>query len=88
MLLLIFIIKRILFLLDNMTSDVDLDQFHSNNNIALYSANTNAATQCNNHNQAEKRAHHNALERKRRDHIKGSFNNLRAIVPVLKGEKV
>jgi len=39
-------------------------------------------------NQAEKRAHHNALERKRRDHIKGSFNDLRDVIPVLKGEKV
>lgn len=39
-------------------------------------------------NQAEKRAHHNALERKRRDHIKGSFTDLRDVVPSLKGEKV
>ncbi|CAF0795548.1 unnamed protein product [Didymodactylos carnosus] len=38
-------------------------------------------------NQAEKRAHHNALERKRRDHIKGSFSELRDAVPLLKGEK-
>ena len=39
-------------------------------------------------NQAEKRAHHNALERKRRDHIKGSFGDLRDVIPLLKGEKV
>lgn len=38
--------------------------------------------------QAEKRAHHNALERKRRDHIKDSFSNLRDSVPFLQGEKV
>lgn len=38
--------------------------------------------------QAEKRAHHNALERKRRDHIKDSFTNLREAVPSLQGEKV
>ena len=38
--------------------------------------------------QAEKRAHHNALERKRRDHIKGSFKDLRDAIPLLKGEKV
>ena len=38
--------------------------------------------------QAEKRAHHNALERKRRDHIKDSFTNLRDSVPSLHGEKV
>lgn len=37
---------------------------------------------------AEKRAHHNALERRRRDHIKESFSNLREAVPTLKGEKV
>jgi len=37
--------------------------------------------------QAEKRAHHNALERKRRDHIKESFLNLRDAVPSLKGDK-
>ncbi|XP_014292232.1 protein max [Halyomorpha halys] len=36
---------------------------------------------------AEKRAHHNALERKRRDHIKDSFNSLRDAVPSLQGEK-
>lgn len=34
-----------------------------------------------------KRAHHNALERKRRDHIKESFNGLRDSVPSLEGEK-
>jgi len=38
--------------------------------------------------QAEKRAHHNALERKRRDHIKESFHNLRDSIPTLHGEKV
>ncbi|XP_014774612.1 protein max [Octopus bimaculoides] len=37
---------------------------------------------------AEKRAHHNALERKRRDHIKESFNSLRDSVPTLQVEKV
>lgn len=36
---------------------------------------------------ADKRAHHNALERKRRDHIKDSFNSLRDAVPSLQGEK-
>uniref|UniRef100_H2ZK05 Protein max n=1 Tax=Ciona savignyi TaxID=51511 RepID=H2ZK05_CIOSA len=34
-----------------------------------------------------KRSHHNALERKRRDHIKESFNGLRDSVPSLQGEK-
>ncbi|CAF4243050.1 unnamed protein product [Rotaria socialis] len=43
--------------------------------------------QHNGQNQAEKRAHHNALERKRRDHIKGSFSDLRDVIPSLKGEK-
>lgn len=45
----------------------------------------NAATQF--MTQAEKRAHHNALERKRRDHIKESFSNLRDSVPSVQGEK-
>jgi Max protein len=36
----------------------------------------------------DKRAHHNALERKRRDHIKDSFTNLRDCIPSLSGEKV
>ncbi|XP_036600172.1 protein max-like [Trichosurus vulpecula] len=35
----------------------------------------------------DKRAHHNALERKRRDHIKDSFQSLRDSVPSLQGEK-
>ncbi|XP_003736996.1 protein max [Galendromus occidentalis] len=41
-------------------------------------------------NEDEKRAHHNALERKRRDHIKHSFNSLRDAVPNLEpdGSKV
>lgn len=37
--------------------------------------------------QADKRAHHNALERKRRDHIKASFNKLRNALPAHMGEK-
>lgn len=37
-------------------------------------------------NEDEKRAHHNALERKRRDHIKHSFNSLRDAVPNLDGK--
>ncbi|XP_071833591.1 protein max-like isoform X2 [Apostichopus japonicus] len=36
---------------------------------------------------ADKRAHHNALERKRRDHIKDSFNMLRDSIPNLENEK-
>jgi len=32
-----------------------------------------------------KRAHHNALERRRRDHIKDSFNALRDYIPALAG---
>ncbi|XP_067938880.1 protein max-like [Watersipora subatra] len=38
-------------------------------------------------NPADKRAHHNALERKRRDHIKESFNGLRDTLPKIRGEK-
>ena len=36
----------------------------------------------------DKRAHHNALERRRRDHIKDSFLNLRDAIPEIAGEKV
>ena len=32
---------------------------------------------------SDKRAHHNALERKRRDHIKDSFNGLKDAIPTL-----
>ena len=72
------------FFLDKMSLDLDLNQFHDNNiGIDDIDMNTN-----NGQNQAEKRAHHNALERKRRDHIKGSFNDLRDVIPLLKGEKV
>jgi len=35
----------------------------------------------------DKRAHHNALERKRRDHIKDSFNGLKDAIPTLQGDK-
>jgi hypothetical protein len=66
-----------------MSLDLDLDQFNDNN-IEIDDVDMTG----NSHNQAEKRAHHNALERKRRDHIKGSFNDLRDVIPLLKGEKV
>jgi len=36
----------------------------------------------------DKRAHHNLLERRRRDHIKDSFHDLRDCIPSLQGEKV
>merc|ERR1712107_235506 len=35
----------------------------------------------------DKRAHHNLLERKRRDHIKDSFNGLKDAIPTLQGDK-
>jgi hypothetical protein len=75
-----------LFFLDKMSLDLDLDQYHDNH-IGLYDVDMNTNMQNNGQNQAEKRAHHNALERKRRDHIKGSFNDLRDVIPLLKGEK-
>ena len=34
-----------------------------------------------NEGHSDKRAHHNALERKRRDHIKDSFNGLKDSIP-------
>ncbi|CAF1154546.1 unnamed protein product [Rotaria sordida] len=69
-----------------MSSDLELDQFNDNN-IGIDDIDINSNIQNHNQNQAEKRAHHNALERKRRDHIKGSFNDLRDVIPLLKGEK-
>ncbi|CAF2643479.1 unnamed protein product [Rotaria sp. Silwood2] len=69
-----------------MSSDLELDQFNDNH-IGIDDVDINSNIQNNNQNQAEKRAHHNALERKRRDHIKGSFNDLRDVIPLLKGEK-
>ena len=66
-----------------MSIDLDLDQFNDHNMEM-----DDGDMTINGQNQAEKRAHHNALERKRRDHIKGSFNDLRDVIPTLKGEKV
>lgn len=66
-----------------MSIDLDLDQFNDHH-MDMDDGDMNL----NGQNQAEKRAHHNALERKRRDHIKGSFNDLRDVIPTLKGEKV
>ncbi len=37
---------------------------------------------------SDKREHHNLLERRRRDHIKESFYDLRDCLPQLRGEKV
>jgi hypothetical protein len=70
-----------------MSLDLDLDQYNDNN-IEIGSVDMTLNIQNNGQNQAEKRAHHNALERKRRDHIKGSFNDLRDVIPLIKGEKV
>lgn len=36
---------------------------------------------------SDKRAHHNALERKRRDHIKDSFNGLKDSIPSMAGNE-
>ena len=70
-----------------MSMDLDLDQFNDTN-LEMDDGDMSTNMQNNGQNQAEKRAHHNALERKRRDHIKGSFNDLRDVIPLLKGEKV
>ena len=79
-----------------MSLDLDLDQFSDNlngNNLGVDDGDSQdidmqGNIRHNGQNQAEKRAHHNALERKRRDHIKGSFSDLRDVIPSLKGEKV
>ena len=86
----------LVLVLDSMSLDLDLDQFtdHLNGtNIGVDDVDSqdmdmDMNARHNGPNQAEKRAHHNALERKRRDHIKGSFSDLRDVVPSLKGEKV
>ncbi|CAF1169173.1 unnamed protein product [Adineta steineri] len=69
-----------------MSIDLDLDHFNDNN-MSLDDVDMTSTISNNGQNQAEKRAHHNALERKRRDHIKGSFNDLRDVIPIIKGEK-
>ena len=80
-----------------MSLDLDLDHFHEHlNGTSMVDVDDGDSQDVdetgngrhNGTNQAEKRAHHNALERKRRDHIKGSFGDLRDVVPSLKGEKV
>jgi hypothetical protein len=79
-----------------MSLDLDLDQFNDHLNgtsigvddVDSQDVDMNLNIRNNGQNQAEKRAHHNALERKRRDHIKGSFSDLRDVIPSLKGEKV
>lgn len=77
-----------------MSLDLDLDQFHDHlNGTSMDEGDSQDIDgtgngRANPTHQAEKRAHHNALERKRRDHIKGSFGDLRDVIPSLKGEKV
>ncbi|KAH8408048.1 hypothetical protein KR222_002202 [Zaprionus bogoriensis] len=68
---------------DDRDIDIESDDDGDSDNGLGSSRNTSTA----NFTQAEKRAHHNALERRRRDHIKESFTNLREAVPTLKGEK-
>jgi len=90
------IIFIVVFVLDNMSLDLDLDQFNDHLNgtnigvddVDSQDVDITSNMRNNGQNQAEKRAHHNALERKRRDHIKGSFSDLRDVIPSLKGEKV
>ena len=82
--------------LDSMSLGLDLDPFNAHltgNSIGIDDVDNQDVDMTlnirqNEQNQAEKRAHHNALERKRRDHIKGSFGDLRDAIPSLKGEKV
>ncbi|CAF0782787.1 unnamed protein product [Rotaria sordida] len=78
-----------------MSLDLDLEQFNEHLNgtsigvddVDSQDADMTVNIRHNGQNQAERRAHHNALERKRRDHIKGSFSDLRDVIPSLKGEK-
>ncbi|CAF5087166.1 unnamed protein product, partial [Rotaria sp. Silwood1] len=79
----------------SMSLDLDLEQFNDHLNgtsigvddVDSQDVDMTVNIRHNGQNQAEKRAHHNALERKRRDHIKGSFSDLRDVIPSLKGEK-
>ncbi|KAH8373379.1 hypothetical protein KR009_004583 [Drosophila setifemur] len=68
---------------DDKEIDIESDDDGDSDNGLGSSRHTSTA----NFSVAEKRAHHNALERRRRDHIKESFTNLREAVPTLKGEK-
>ncbi|EDW18993.1 protein max [Drosophila mojavensis] len=68
---------------DDRDIDIESDDDGDSDNGLGSSRHTSTA----NFTPAEKRAHHNALERRRRDHIKESFSNLREAVPTLKGEK-
>ena len=43
----------------------------------------NSSVNTSNMSESGRRAHHNALERKRRDHIKDSFNGLKDAIPTL-----
>lgn len=47
----------------------------------------NSSLNASNLSESGRRAHHNALERKRRDHIKDSFNGLKDAIPTLQGDK-
>uniref|UniRef100_A0A1B0C240 BHLH domain-containing protein n=1 Tax=Glossina palpalis gambiensis TaxID=67801 RepID=A0A1B0C240_9MUSC len=58
--------------------DIDIESDDDNDSDTGTSMPQRNSTQ--NFTQEEKRAHHNALERKRRDHIKESFTNLREAV--------
>uniref|UniRef100_A0A0K8TN86 Protein max n=1 Tax=Tabanus bromius TaxID=304241 RepID=A0A0K8TN86_TABBR len=69
---------------DDRDIDIESDEENDSDNARLQHRHSNSQ----NSSQAEKRAHHNALERKRRDHIKDSFNCLKDAVPSLQGEKV
>ena len=77
-----------------MSLDLDLERFNDQLNPTVLSIDDmdsqdgDLSNHGNRQHSADKRAHHNALERKRRDHIKESFNDLRDVIPSLKGEKV
>jgi len=48
---------------------------------------TPSSTRLETEGHSDKRAHHNALERKRRDHIKDSFNGLKDSIPSMQGNE-
>ena len=64
-----------------------LTQTHPHTHAHAYMP-THSNTHTQDNPMVDKRAHHNALERRRRDHIKDSFHDLRDCIPSLQGEKV
>lgn len=82
--------------MDDYTDDDDDDSksnlSSSNQNLNPNSVSFNGSKQTNKvkgqlHKDEDKRAHHNVLERRRRDHLKDSFSQLRESMPSFRNER-